>query len=404
MHRLALIFILSTIMIDSIGIGIIFPVMPGLMQQVTGSSLSDAALWGGVLATAFAAMQFLFGPVIGNLSDRFGRRPVMLVALATMSADYVVMALADSIWILLAARIVAGITAATHATASAYLADISGPEERARNFGFVGAAFGIGFVLGPVIGGLASDFGVRVPFIVAAVIAGANFAFGLFALPESLPADRRRPLSLARSNPLASFRAIGHLPGLRRYMVIMFIYTFCFTAYPAIWAYYCTAQFGWDGTMNGLSLALFGICMAAVQGLAVGPAVRLLGERGTAIYGSIMHALTFVFYAFIRSGTWALAFTPVAAFGDVAGPAMQGTMSNRTPEIQQGELQGVLSSINAVAATISPLVMTAVFSFYTHPESGRFWPGAPFLVAALIMVVGVLILVAAPRAAPSPAA
>jgi len=396
-HRLALIFILTTIAIDSIGIGIIFPVMPGLMQELTHSSLSDAALWGGVLATAFAAMQFLFGPVIGNLSDRFGRRPVMLVALATMSLDYLVMAVAHTIWLLLIARLVAGVTAATYATASAYLADISPREERARNFGFVGAAFGVGFVLGPVIGGLASDFGVRMPFWIAAAIAGANFAFGLFVLPESLPANRRRMLSFARSNPLASFRAIGHLPGLKRYLVIMFLYTMCFTAWPSVWPYLGTAQFGWDGRMNGLSLAVFGFCMVLVQGFGVGPAIRRWGEHMTAIYGSILHAATFGFYSLVTSGFWAVAFSPVAALGDVAGPALQGTMTNMTPEDQQGELQGVIASVSAVAATVSPLLMTSVFAWYTKPDSGRFWPGAPFALAMGLMVVCIAILVAGQR-------
>jgi len=396
----ALLFILLTIAIDSIGIGIIFPVMPDLMQSVTGEDLAHAALWGGVLSTAFAVMQFLCGPIVGNLSDRFGRRPVMLIALATMAVDYVVMALAQSVWILLVTRIIAGITAATYATAAAYIADVSPAEQRARNFGFIGAAFGIGFVLGPMIGGLASVLGTRAPFWIAAGIAAANFIYGALVLPESLKPEKRRALSWARANPLASFRAIGHLPGLRRYLFVMFLYTTCFTSYPAIWSYYGKAAFGWDGWWNGISLAVFGLFMGLAQGLGTGPAVKYFGERLTAIYGSILHAITFVFYGFIRSGAVAIAFSPVAAAGDVAGPAMQGTMSNLTPDDQQGELQGVLSAVNSVAASISPLVMTYIFYRFTEPGAAIYAPGAPFLLAAALMVVCVLVLVATPSEKP----
>ncbi|MCV2863567.1 TCR/Tet family MFS transporter [Defluviimonas sp. WL0075] len=399
-NRLALIFILATVAIDSIGIGIIFPVMPDLMRQVTGASLADAALWGGVLATAFAAMQFLCGPVVGNLSDRFGRRPVMLVALATMALDYLVMALAQSVWLLLAARIVAGASAATYATAGAYVADISGPQDRARSFGLIGAAFGVGFVLGPLIGGAASLLDVRAPFVAAAAIAGANLLFGWLILPESLPQHRRRRITLARANPFAAFRAIGHLPGLRRYLVVMFLYTMCFTAYPAVWSYFGTAQFGWDGWWNGLSLAIFGVFMALVQGLGVAPATRRWGEERTAVYGAAMHVLTFGFYGLVTSGFWALAFTPIAALGDVAGPALQGRMTNLTPDDQQGELQGVIASVSAVAATTSPLIMTWIFAHYTRVGAAPHWPGAPFMLSAAIMA-GVVLLLVAPTRAPS---
>lgn len=401
-NRLALIFILATVAIDSIGIGIIFPVMPDLMRDVTGASLADAALWGGVLATAFAAMQFLCGPVVGNLSDRFGRRPVMLAALATMALDYLVMALAQSVWLLLAARVVAGATAATYATAGAYVADVSGPAERARNFGLIGAAFGLGFVLGPLIGGATSVIDVRAPFYAAAAIAAANFLFGLVILPESLPEGRRRRITFARANPFASFRAIGHLPGLRRYLAVMFLYTVCFTAYPAVWSYFGAAQFGWDGWWNGLSLAVFGVFMALVQGLGVGPATRLWGEERTAVYGCLMHVLTFGFYGLVTSGFWALAFTPIAALGDIAGPAMQGRMTNLTPEDQQGELQGVIASVSAVAATVSPLVMTWIFAHFTQAGTAMHWPGAPFMLSAVIMVAIVLILVAPSRSPMAP--
>lgn len=397
--RLALIFVLLTVMLDSIGIGLIFPVLPDLIEAVTGGDISQAALWGGVLATSFAAMQFLFGPIVGNLSDRFGRRPVMLTALAVMSVDYLIMAVAGSIWLLLAGRIVAGITAATHSTANAFMADISRPADRARNFGLVGAAFGAGFVLGPLLGSVLSTLDIRAPFWGAAAMAAANFAFGALVLPETVTDRIRRPFSWARANPLASFRAIGRLPGLGRFLTLHTVFTVAFFVYPAIWAYYGKARFGWEPPMIGLSLALFGICMIAVQGMAVGPAIRLWGERKTTVIGFVIEGVTMVFYGFVTSGFWALAFTPFSAASGIAGPALQGMMSNATPDDQQGELQGILSSLSAVSMGVAPLLMTGIFAVFTRPGAPVYAPGAPFLLSAVLMVVCIAIFVATPRAA-----
>jgi DHA1 family tetracycline resistance protein-like MFS transporter len=402
--RLALVFILVTVAIDSIGIGIIFPVMPQLLTEVTISDLSHSALWGGVLATAFAAMQFLFGPVVGNLSDRFGRRPVMLAALAVMAVDYVVMAVAGSVWLLLAGRIVAGIAASTYATAGAYIADVSAPEDRARNFGLMGAAFGIGFVLGPLIGGAASLIDTRAPFWAAGAIAAMNLCLGWFVLPESLAEANRRAFSWTRANPLAAFRAIGHLPGLRRFLLLMFVFTVAMTTYPAIWSFYGAERFGWDGWWIGISLAIYGVSMAASQALLVQPAIRRWGETRTAAYGMALDAVAFLFYGFVTSGFWALVFTPVTALSGVAGPAMQALMANATPDDQQGELQGVLAAVAAVATSLAPLVLTAVFFQFTRDGAAIYSPGAPFLLSAVLMVACVAILVAGPRARPETAA
>jgi DHA1 family tetracycline resistance protein-like MFS transporter len=396
--RHALTFILLTVTIDAIGIGIIFPVMPELLQDVTGANISSASLWGGVLATSFAFMQFLCGPVVGNLSDRYGRRPIMLIALGVMAFDYFIMAIAGSVWILLIGRIVAGIAAATYATATAYVADLSAPEDRAKNFGYIGAAFGVGFILGPLLGGFAAEYGPRAPFWLAAVISAANMIYGLYVLPESLPAENRRTFDLGRANPFASFRAIGHLPGLKRYLAIMFFYTLAFQSYGSIWSFYGTERFGWDAWWNGLSLAAFGVCMAVVQSLGVAPAIRLWGEKRTSGYGMLVDAVAFGFYGFITSSFWALAFTPVAAAAGVAGPALQGLMTNGTPDDQQGELQGVITSVSSVAMGIAPMLMTTIFWFFTKPGAPIYSPGAPFLLAAVLMVICVLVLVADTRA------
>ena len=386
--NLALSFILLTVLIDAMGIGLIFPVMPDLMTEVTGDSLAGAALWGGVLATAFAVMQFLCGPVVGNLSDRFGRRPVLLVSLAVMAVDYVVMALAQSVWLLLAGRIVAGITAATHGTATAFVADISAPDDRARRFALIGAAFGLGFVAGPMLGGLLAVIDHRAPFWAAAGLAAANFLFGLVVLPESLAPDLRRAFSLRRANPLSSFAAIRHLPGLKVLLTVSFIYALTFNVWPAIWSYYGKAAFGWDARWIGISLAIFGICMALAQATLMQPMISRLGERRTALFGMGAEVATYGFYAFVQSGFWALVFTPVSALGGVTGPALQAMMSRATPENQQGELQGINASLNALAMILTPLVMTGIFGLFTGPASPVYWPGAPFLLSALMMLGG----------------
>ena len=395
--RLALTFIIATVVLDTIGIGLIFPVMPDLMAQVTHGTLSEAARWGGVLTASFAVMQFLVGPIVGNLSDRYGRRPILLTSLVVMVLDYIVMATAQTIWLLLAARIVAGIAAATHSTASAYIADISAPDERAKRFGLIGAAFGIGFVAGPIIGGLVAGIDPRAPFWVAAVLAAANLAFGFLVLPESLAPENRRPFSFARANPLASFAAIKRLPGLNRLLLVSFIYALTFNVWPAIWSYYGKAAFGWNASWIGFSLAVFGVFSAIVSATLVAPMIRRYGERKTATIGMVVEVGSYAFYGFATSGILALCFTPWAAFGGVTGAALQAILSRATPEDQQGELQGINSSINALAMILAPLVMTWIFGIFTAPDAPVFLPGAPFLLSAALMVVGVLIFVASPR-------
>ncbi len=394
-HRLPITFILVTVTIDAMGIGLIMPVMPELILEVEGGSLGQAAVWGGVLATSFAVMQFLFGPMVGNLSDRFGRRPVLLVALFAMTLDYLAMALAASIWLLLAARIIGGITAATQSTASAYMADISPPEKKAANFGLIGAAFGVGFVLGPLIGGVLAEYGTRAPFYAAAALAFANMAFGWFALPETVTDRIRRPFEWRRANPLGALRHIGTLPGLGPMLAIVFIYSIAFFVYPAIWAYFGQLRFGWGPGMVGLSLAVFGISMAIFQGWLIRPILRTIGERNAVLLGLAVDVGAFVFLAFVTDGWLALVATPVTALGSIAGPAMQGIMSRAVSDSQQGELQGTLTSINAVAMIIAPLLMTQTFWFFTSGSAPLFLPGAPFLLSAALTIVCILIFATA---------
>ncbi len=384
--RLPITFILISVVLDSMGIGLIMPVMPDLIQEVEGAGISDAAVWGGILATIFAAMQFIFGPTLGSLSDRFGRRPVLLISLAVMAFDYVLMAVAGTITLLIIGRILGGITAATQSTAAAYMADISEPDEKAANFGLIGAAFGVGFVLGPLMGGLLAEYGTRAPFYAAAALAAANFVFGYFVLPETVTDKIRRPFEWRRANPLGAFKHINKLPGLGRLMLITFVYAIAFFVYPGVWAYFGAEQFGWGPGMIGLSLGVFGIGIAVVQGVLMRPILRWLGERNAVIAGLAIDVLAFVALGFIQNGWIALALTPLTALGSIAGPALQGIMSRRADDNQQGELQGALASINAVATVVAPLVVTQTFWYFTKDSTGIYLPGAPFLLSALLTI------------------
>lgn len=387
MNRPALTVILITLTLDAMGIGLILPVMPDLLREVTGGDLAQAALWGGILATSFAVMQFLFGPTVGSLSDRFGRRPVILVSLAVMAVDYVVMALAGTIWLLLVTRLIGGVAAATQSTASAYIADISTPEQKSARFGLVGAAFGVGFILGPLLGGVLGEYGTRAPFIAAALLAACNLALGAVVLRETVDARIRRAFDWRRANPFGAFRQMARLPGVRPLLLLFFLYEFAFFVYPATWAYFTQARFGWSPGTTGLSLALFGLSIAIVQGGLIRVILRLLGDRGTVYWGIGFNTAAFLFLATITSGPVALAFTPFIALGAVVTPALMGMMSRLTPDDAQGELQGLISSARAVAMILSPLAMTATFFAFAAPDARPYLPGAAFLLSAVLMLI-----------------
>ena len=395
--RLTLTFILLTTMIDAIGISLILPIMPTLLREVGGFALANAAFWGSILTAAFAMMQFFFGPLLGALSDRFGRRPILLISLAVMALDYIVMALAHTYWLLLLGRVIGGITAATPATTAAVMADISTPEEKAVRFGLFGAAFGIGFILGPPLGGLLADFGTRAPFYAAAVLVGATGILGYFVMPETVTDQNRRAFSWKRANPIGAFRSVTLNPEMRKLLIVFFVYQVAFWVYPAIWAFFTEERFGWSPKVIGLSLGAFGIMMAIVQGGLIRLYLKWFGDRGTVIYGITFNALAFLFLALVTNGTVALLLTPLTALGAVVTPAIQGMMSKQTRDDSQGELQGVLASSNALAMAFAPPMMAFVFAKFAADDAPIYFPGAPFLVSMALMGVCMVIYLSAPK-------
>jgi DHA1 family tetracycline resistance protein-like MFS transporter len=404
-RRLPVLFILITVTIDAMGIGLILPVMPDLIRAVRGASLADAALWGGMLSAVYAVMQFGFSPLIGNLSDRFGRRPILLISMAVLALDYVVMAVAGTIWLLFAGRIVAGIAAATHSTALAYMADITDSSKRAQNFGLISAGFGMGFILGPVMGGLLGGLDPRAPFVAAACLAAANFAFGWFVLPESLPPERRRAFDWRRANPAGALKSVRKLPGVGALLAVMLAYQIANFTYPAVWAYYIQGAFGWDARMVGLSLAAYGVAIAVVQGGLIRAILPRLGEGRAVFWGLILNTGCLLAYGVANQGWMIWVLIPISALGAIVAPAMQGLMSRAAGERQQGELQGVLGSISALSMILSPLMMTQAFFWFTRDEAILRLPGAPFLLGAVLMAGALAIYMGTrPRTAPSPGA
>lgn len=392
--NLSVTFILITLVIDAMGIGLIIPVMPDLLKEVQGTDVANAALWGGLLSFTFAIVQFAFAPILGGLSDRYGRRPVLLLSMLIMALDYLIMALAGAFWLLLLGRVIGGATAATQSTAAAYMADISAPKDKAKNFGLVGAAFGIGFVFGPMIGGFLGEFGTRAPFYAAALLSALNFAFGYFVLRETVDDRIRRDFSLKRANPFGSLKALGQHPVVGRLLLVFFIYQCAFMIYPAIWSFFGQARFGWGPGTIGLSLGLFGIMMAIVQAGLIRLVLNWLGERGTVIYGHAFDVLAFLALAFVTNGTVALILTPLAALAGVITPALQGIMSQNVGDDEQGELQGALTSVSAVASILGFAIYPWIFSRFAD-DTGLYHPGAPFLLSAVLIGGGLFVFLRA---------
>lgn len=387
----AMFFIFITLLIDCTGLGIIIPVVPTLIQQLTGASVSGAATYGGWLTFAYASMQFVFAPVLGNLSDRYGRRPIILISLLGLGIDYIFLYLAPDLFWLFIGRIISGICGASFTTASAYIADISSDEKRAQNFGMIGAAFGLGFILGPLLGSLFSQFGVRVPFLVAAILSLANSAYGYFALPESLPANNRRAFEWRRANPLGSLLQLHKYPatmGLISATVLVYI---AGHAAQSTWTYFTMERFGWNEQWVGYSIAFVGVSIAVVQGGLIRPAMKWLGQNRSVYVGFVFAIVGLLLFAFASQGWMMFAFMIPYALGGISGPAMQGILSGKVPSSEQGELQGALTSLMSVTSIVGPLLMTSLFAYFTAASSPVYFPGAPFIMAALLTTVSLFI-------------
>ena len=397
----AIAFVLVTVLIDSAGLGIIIPVIPDLIRDLTGEPLAAASRWGGLLAFTYALMQFLFGPVIGNLSDRFGRRPVLLLSLAAMAVDYVIMAMAPVLAVLFVGRAISGITGATFSTANAAVADISPPDKRAASFGLVGAAFGAGFIIGPLVGGLLGEWGTRAPFFAAALLALANSAYGYLVFPETLARDKRRPFRLARANPLGAARQARLYPAVAWLLVAGFLFDVAHFVYPATWSFFTKAAFDWSSAEIGVSLAVIGIGFVFVQGYLIRRILPWLGERRTAYAGLLVNMAALAGIAFATSGAMIYALLPVTALGAIVGPAMKGLESNRMPDDSQGELQGMVAASAGLAAIVSPLMMTQILAWFIAPAAPVHFPGAPYLAAAFLCLATFVPLAIGLRRRPS---
>jgi DHA1 family tetracycline resistance protein-like MFS transporter len=388
--KFAVIFVFITVFLDMVGFGLVMPVLPRLIEEVSGADLSGASVWGGWLFFAYGGMQFLFGPAIGNLSDAVGRRPVLLLSVFGLGVDYLLTGFAPNMIWLFIGRIFAGICGASYTTANAFLADITRPEDRAKVFGMMGAAFGLGFVIGPAIGGLLGSFGPRVPFFVAAALSILNFVYGWFVLPETLAPENRRPFSLARSNPIGALKVFAQYRGVVPLSAVMFLYFLSTAVYPAIWAFWGIAAFGWSEATVGLTLAAFGLITALVQGGLTGPVVKWLGERNAAVFGLVMAVVALVGYGLAPGLIAVLVLLVIHAPEGFVHPALTAMMSHEAPEDAQGEIQGGIASLQSIGMLLGTVLFAQVFGWFVVPGAPPAAAGYPFFLAA-IMLAGTLV-------------
>jgi len=393
----AIYFILITILIDTIGFGMIAPVMPELISQLTGEGFAEAARYGGMLMFLFAAVQFFAAPILGNLSDRFGRRPVLLISLAALGFDYVLIALAPTLAWLFVARFISAIASATFATANAWVADVSPPIERAKHFGYLSAAWGLGFMLGPMLGGLLGEYGARVPFWAAAVLSLVNVLYGYFVLPESLAEESRRPFDWKRANPVGALFQIRKYPAVFGFIIALVPFQIAHDANPAVWGYYTMHKFDWSVSDVGWSLFAVGATIMFVNALLVGPAIARLGEKGAVVVGYSATALSFCGFAFATQ-SWMMfaAIFPFALVG-LAQPAIRGMMANLVPADAQGELQGATASVMSLTMIVSPVFMTQLFYGFSREGAPIDFPGAPFLAAGILVLISLALFTRAAR-------
>lgn len=380
-------FIFITMLIDIIGIGIIIPVIPKLLQELNNSDISEAAKLGGWLAFAYAFTQFLCAPLMGSLSDRFGRRPILLISLLAFALDYLILALAPTVAWLFVGRIIAGVTGASISTAMAYISDVSTPENKAKNFGLIGAAFGIGFIIGPVIGGLLGQYGSRVPFYAAAALCFVNFIYGFFVLPESLKPEKRRKFEWLAANPVGALVRLKKFPQIIALIAAMFFMYFASHAVNGNWSFYTMYRYHWDERMVGISLGVVGLLVALVQGGLVRYVNPRIGNGKSILVGFALNAIGQLLIAFAVQEWMVFVFLIPFCLGGLAGPAIQSEITNHVPADEQGQIQGTLASLNSATATFGPLVMTSLFYFFTHSEAPFEFPGAPFFLATLLMII-----------------
>lgn len=395
--RHAVTFVLITVFLDMVGFGLIMPVLPSLIEDVGHLGLADAAYIGGWMFAAFSLAQFAFSPLMGNLSDRFGRRPLLLLAIFGLGIDYLFSALAPSLFWLFIGRIIAGICGSSYVIANAYIADVTAPEDRAKAFGMVGAAFGVGFVLGPAIGGLLGELGPRVPFYVAAGISMLNFAYGWFVVPETLPPEKRRAFEWARSNPFGAFKVFRLYHGVLPMCAVLFVYFAASGVYPAIWPFWGMAKFGWSEAMVGLSLAAFGIITALFQGFVTGPVVKRFGEWRVCLAGILIGAVVAAGYGLAGSLAVVLVLMVVHGPEGFVHPMLVAMMSKAVPEDAQGELQGGISAVMNVAMLVGTVLFSQVFGYFMQEERGTPSPNVAFYLASGLLFAVVAMYLAVVR-------
>ncbi|MGG7036404.1 MAG: TCR/Tet family MFS transporter [Flavobacterium sp.] len=384
-------FIFITMLIDITGWGIIIPVIPKLIKELIHGDISEAAKYGGWLGFAYAMTQFLCAPIIGNLSDKFGRRPIILISLFTFALDYLLLAFSPTVGWLFVGRIIAGLTGASITTASAYIADVSTPENRAKNFGMIGAAFGLGFIIGPVMGGLLGQYGSRVPFYAAAVLCMLNFLYGYFILPESLSKENRREFEWKRANPIGAFLNLKKYPSLIGLILAIFILYVGSHAVHSNWSFYTMYRFHWDEKMVGISLGVVGLLVGIVQGGLIRWINPKLGNEKSVYIGLTLYTIGMLLFAFATESWMMFVFLIPYCLGGIAGPALQAVISGKVPANEQGEIQGTLSSLMSASAILGPPMMTNTFYFFTHKEAPFQFPGAPFVLGGILMFLSTLL-------------
>ena len=388
-----MIFILITVFIDVLGIGIIIPILPELIKEFAGGSTTVAGRWFGVLAACYAVTQFFFAPILGALSDRVGRRPVILISLFGLGVDYIIMGFAPSIGWLFAGRLLAGVMGGSITTANAYIADVSKPENRARNFGLIGVAFGLGFIFGPALGGILGGIDLRLPFFAAAGLALVNWLYGFFVLPESLPPENRDEFKWKKANPVGSVAVLRSYPLVAGLATSFIFIILAQRGLETVWVLYTGHKFGWDAQANGLSLALVGVMAIIVQGGLVQPVIKRFGERRAILGGLVIAVITYLGYGMATAGWMLLAFIVFGSIGGVAGPAIQGLVAGTVAPHDQGKVQGAIQSLMSLTAIVAPLLFTAgLFSYFTSPSAPIELPGAPFLLGAVMYAAAFLYL------------